>query len=223
MLLGPRSPFGALAPTPNAERLRALKLCVLPELTQLRNSTLVDSPAAGFFGGGWPFGGLQIEAVATFESPGAAEFGMCLTVPASNQSACPLRVGLIMLPGGTAVEVTVTGADGGSGVVAMPVSANEPIAVRAYVDQQFAEVDINQGRAVFSGMGTNGINNPNLGTDVGITVFTGEGTTTKLTKECRCIQSGRYGKTETGFVHKASRGIQSSNQFSPLATQHAAQ
>ena len=55
----------------------------------------------------------------------------------------------------------------------MPHGPNEPIAVRACVDQQFAEVGINQGRAVFSGMGTNGINNPNLGTDVGITVVSG--------------------------------------------------
>ena len=135
---------------------------VIPEIAKVRNATLVGSVPAGttdsFFGGGWPAGGLQIEALASFthDSSGLAdgadtpdtppEFGLCLAVPASNQTACPIRVGVAVLAGGAAVKVTVTGADGGVGVAVMPIAANEAIEVRAYVDQQFAEVDLNQVR-----------------------------------------------------------------------------
>ena len=145
-----------------------LQFPVIPEIAKVRNATLVASVPAGttdsFFGGGWPAGGLQIEALASFthDSSGTAvsadtpdtpppEFGLCLAVPASNQTSCPIRVGVAVMAGGAAVKVTVTGADGGVGVAVMPIAANEAIEVRAYVDQQFAEVDLNQVRLRLGG------------------------------------------------------------------------
>jgi hypothetical protein len=84
-------------------------LATLRTATLVGNTTaslLLDGQTHKFIGGGWPNAGKQIEVVLVFDSAklmaqahagdATAAFGLCLNVPSTNASSCPVRLALAM-------------------------------------------------------------------------------------------------------------------------------
>jgi hypothetical protein len=168
----------------NNPAFTVLQFYPIEEVTSLRNSTLVHkesespAPAHQFFGGGWPSAGRQTEIIAEFSpaahgraqrlAEGSGIFGLCLAVPAAqNQtSSCPLRLELAFVPGGGALNVSITSTENGEfGQDIMQVFEDEAIEVRVFLDQTVVEVYVNQGRSVMSALSLP------RGDDLGVSIF----------------------------------------------------
>jgi sucrose-6-phosphate hydrolase SacC (GH32 family) len=130
--------------------------------------------------GAWPHSGRMIEVIATFaktDEPvsassatggGGDSFGVCLGVPSGDNSSCPVRIemreqaaselssaSLASSSSSSSVSMIVVNGSGmpmrESALANMGVRTGEMVAVRAFVDQNFAEVYVNQGRVTMTG------------------------------------------------------------------------
>ena len=125
-----------------------------PELSSLRTRQLVNVSGtttlvnASWGGEGWPSLGRQLEIEATFSPSG--QFGVCLGVPHDGGSdACPVEV-LLSVANNAMTASVRDGVSTSSTVV--PLRPEEPVTVHAWTDQTVAEVYLQGGRAVFSGL-----------------------------------------------------------------------
>ena len=116
---------------------------------QLVNASGTTPLANASWGGeGWPSLGRQLEIEATFSPSG--QFGVCLGVPHDGGSdACPVEVLLSVASNAMTASVR-DGVSTSSTVV--PLRPEEPVTVHAWTDQTVAEVYLQGGRAVFSGL-----------------------------------------------------------------------